>query len=96
MTVQVFEFYSQMSHNNYAYTYCNVYVTRVYVRVILFPLPHVSSLPYLQHEVESSIDLLSSKNAELESMLDYLRAQPDKIDVDDAVSATSPLYNQYS
>ena len=28
-------------------------------------------------------------------MLDYLRAQPDKIDVDEAVSATTPLYNQY-
>jgi hypothetical protein len=50
----------------------------------------------MQREVGDSIDLLRSKNAELESMLDYLRAQPEKIDVDEAVTATSPIYNQLS
>ena len=28
------------------------------------------------------------------SLLDYLRAQPETVDVDDAVMATNPLYNQ--
>ena len=45
-------------------------------------------------EVDGGIDLLRSKNAELESMLDYLRAQPETIDVDEAVTATSLIYNQ--
>lgn len=45
-------------------------------------------------EVDTSIETLHSKNAELESMLDYLRAQPEKIDIDEAVTATSPIYNQ--
>ena len=38
--------------------------------------------------------MLQSKNVELESVLDYLRAQPEEIDVDEAVQATNPLYNQ--
>ena len=38
--------------------------------------------------------MLQSKNAELESVLDYLCAQPEEIDVDEAVQATNPLYNQ--
>ena len=40
------------------------------------------------------MEFLQSKNAELESMLEYLRAQPDQVAVDEAVQATNPLYNQ--
>ena len=47
-----------------------------------------------QRDVDQNIDMLNSKNAELESVLDYLRAQPETIDVDEAVTATNPLYNQ--
>ena len=48
----------------------------------------------MQSELDQSLGVLRTKNAELESVLDYLRAQPDEIDVDDAVQATNPLYNQ--
>ena len=48
----------------------------------------------LQKEVDTSIDMLKMKNVELQSVLDYLKAQPEKVDVDEAVSATYPLYNQ--
>ena len=74
------------------------------------PLPHSLSLslslslspslppslpPSLfQTELNQSVNMLQSKNAELESVLDYLRAQPEEIDVDEAVQATNPLYNQ--
>ena len=66
------------------------------------PLPHSLSfslslsLPpsLFQTELNQSVDMLQSKNAELESVLDYLRAQPEEIDVDEAVQATNPLYNQ--
>ncbi|XP_064397576.1 tumor susceptibility gene 101 protein-like [Halichondria panicea] len=47
-----------------------------------------------RREVDESIDLLRNKKAELMSLLDYLRAQPETVDVDDAVMATNPLYNQ--
>ena len=47
-----------------------------------------------QREVDGSIEMLRSKNAELESILDYLRSQPDKVDADSAVAATNPLYEQ--
>ena len=49
---------------------------------------------YLQSELNQSVEMLQSKNVELESVLDYLRAQPEDIDVDEAVQATNPLYNQ--
>ena len=38
--------------------------------------------------------MLISKNTELKHVLEYLRAQPDKVNADEAVAATSPLYNQ--
>lgn len=38
--------------------------------------------------------MLGTKNVELQSVLDYLKAQPDKVDVDEAIAATHPLYNQ--
>ena len=37
---------------------------------------------------------MKDKNAQLESLLEYLRAQPDDVNVDEAVSATTPLYEQ--
>ena len=37
---------------------------------------------------------MKDKNAQLESLLEYLRAQPDDVNVDEAVSTTTPLYEQ--
>ncbi len=70
-----------------------------YTRVICFILFSEGSVGLFvlfcfQREVERSVEFLQSKNAEIESMLEYLKAQPEKVDVDDAVQATSPLYNQ--
>ena len=61
--------------------------------ISLSPSLPPSPLP-LQSELNQSVEMLQSKNAELESVLDYLRAQPEEIDVDEAVQATNPLYNQ--
>ncbi len=47
-----------------------------------------------QRELDESIDMLRTKNVELESVLEYLKAQPEKVDVDEAIMATHPLYNQ--
>ena len=59
------------------------------------PLSYLSPFPlHVQTELDKSLGVLQTKNAELESVLDYLRAQPDEIDVDEAVQATSPLHNQ--
>ena len=62
----------------------------------LSPPSHLpSSFPSSpQREVDQSVEMLQSKNTELLSVLDYLRAQPENVDVDGAVSATSPLFNQ--
>ena len=56
--------------------------------------PPTSPSSSLQSELNQSVEMLQSKNIELESVLDYLRAQPEEIDVDEAVQATNPLYNQ--
>ena len=37
--------------------------------------------------------MLRTKNVELQSMVDYLKTQPE-VDVDEAVKATTPLYDQ--
>jgi chromosome segregation ATPase len=47
-----------------------------------------------EREVDQSITVMKDKNAQLESLLEYLRAQPDDVNVDEAVSATTPLYEQ--
>jgi ESCRT-I complex subunit TSG101 len=47
-----------------------------------------------EREVDQSIAVMKDKNAQLESLLEYLRAQPDDVNIDDAVSATTPLYEQ--
>ena len=63
--------------------------------LIIFSLSLPLSFPSpLQAELNQSVEMLQSKNAELESVLDYLRAQPEEVDVDEAVQATNPLYNQ--
>lgn len=46
-----------------------------------------------QNDVETNLALLKEKNQELESVLAKLESQ-EKIDVDDAVSPTAPLYKQ--
>lgn len=53
----------------------------------------LSLLP-LQREVDSAVAVLQDKNTELESLLEYLRSQPDDINIDEAVMATTPLYEQ--
>lgn len=47
-----------------------------------------------QREITSQSNELREKNTELESVLEYLRSQPDKVDVDESVVATNKLYNQ--
>ena len=39
--------------------------------------------------------MLKTKNTELQSVLDYLSSQPDVVQVDETVDATTPLYKQY-
>lgn len=46
-----------------------------------------------QREVDEGIEELRTKNVELQSMVDYLKTQPE-VDVDEAVKATTPLYDQ--
>ncbi len=71
----------------YLFSTCYMYIPHVVIGVLTFD-------PHFQREVDESIDLLRNKKAELMSLLDYLRAQPETVDVDDAVMATNPLYNQ--
>ena len=47
-----------------------------------------------QREADSAIELLRTKNGELESILDVLKSQPDQLNVDEAVTGTNKLYNQ--
>ena len=37
---------------------------------------------------------MKDKNAQLESLLEYLKAQPDDVNIDEAVAAATPLYEQ--
>lgn len=64
---------------------------------MLFFSPPCQFLPptAVQREVDQSVEMLKTKNTELQSVLDYLRSQPDTVDVDETVDATTPLYRQY-
>ena len=60
----------------------------------LFPSLYTPPPPSFQREVDDGISTLQSKNTELESLLEYLRAHPNVINVDEAVMATTPIYEQ--
>lgn len=49
---------------------------------------------FLKREADAAIELLRTKNGELESILSVLKAQPDQLNVDDVVTGTNKLYNQ--
>uniref|UniRef100_A0A1X7UNL7 UEV domain-containing protein n=2 Tax=Amphimedon queenslandica TaxID=400682 RepID=A0A1X7UNL7_AMPQE len=47
-----------------------------------------------QNEVNSSIDTLRQKTAEVDSIIEYLESQPDEFNIDEAIVATNPVHNQ--
>ena len=47
-----------------------------------------------QREADAAIELLRTKNGELESVLDVLKSQPEQLNIDEAVTGTNKLYNQ--
>lgn len=46
-------------------------------------------------KVDSSIEMLRVRTAELQSIIDQLESQPDTVDPDESVTASNPVYNQY-
>lgn len=47
-----------------------------------------------QAEVSNDIAILTQKNKEIEEIVSILQQQSDKMNIDEAVVPTTPLYNQ--
>lgn len=49
---------------------------------------------FSQADVDNDIKLLTHKNEEISEVVTKLEANSDKLDIDEAVVTTAPLYNQ--
>ena len=54
----------------------------------------VYSFDFIQNNVDANIQLLEQKNSELKQLIEKLESDADKMDIDEAVVTTTPLYNQ--
>jgi len=51
---------------------------------------------YLQVEADKAIEELQLKSAELASVVEQLKQEPDEFDIDDSVQGTNVVFNQLS